>query len=152
MAWLNPGRWLAVLLVLVSLYIGHALDKRAAVAKAIAVTKAQATQAALVQSEINRTKEQALIVANEKVRHDYAKQKAINSALARSNADRLRDYQAASDRVTTSDTASTSGTPSPFAAIAGECTAALTALDGHAQGLRATAAALQDFAANVRLK
>ena len=152
MAWLNPGRWLALLLLVIALGLAHNYDKRVAVKRAVAVANAEHAALAVAASEANRVKEQELILSNERVRSDYQKQKAINSALARSNADRLREYQAALDRATSSDPAASSGAYGPFAAIAGECARAIGTLDEDARGLRATAAALQEFANGLRVK
>jgi hypothetical protein len=105
----------------------------------------------LKQSEASRAREKALTAQVEKVRNDYAKQKARLVADARVTADRLREYEAAASR-TAGDTSATSGTNGPFAAIAGECARSLAALDEHAQGLRATASALQEYANGLRLK
>lgn len=155
MAWFNPGRWLAVILFIALIYIGHNLDKRQAVKKAVAAVHAEHTALALAASEANRAKEKALMASAEKVRSDYAKQKALNASLVRANADRLREYQAASaavDRPASGDTSTTSGVDNPYRLVANQCAAALVVLDEHAQGLRAKASALQEFANSVRIK
>lgn len=151
MAWLNPGRWLAALLVLLALYFLHLNVTHRAVTKAVEDTRAEYAQAALKQSEANRAKEKQLNLSVERLRTDYAKQKSLNAALARANADRLREYEAASGAAG-ADAFATSGTDATFAAIAGECGRALVSLDEHAQNLRATAAALQDYASTLHLK
>lgn len=95
-----------------------------------------------------REREQALRKTVENQDHELQKQKALNAALSRAHAERLREYEAALSRAA-EDPAPTGGTAGPFARIAGECGAALTALDEHARGLATTARALQDYAAGV---
>ncbi len=114
--------------------------------------QAEFNQAVANAIERAREREQALLAANEKVRADYAKQKTANAALVRANADRLREFQVASNSAAGADTAAASGIDDPYRLIANQCAAALVVLDEHAQGLRATARALQEFSANVRLK
>lgn len=118
-----------------------------------AQTHAEHAALALAASEANRLKEKELIHSNEKVRNDYAKEKARLVAVHRVTADRLREYEAASAAVSAAgaDTAAPSGIDGVFAAIASECARALAALDDHAQRLRAQASALQDRAATVRV-
>ena len=105
----------------------------------------------LKQSEAAREKEKVLTLSVERLRTDYAKEKSRLVASGRVTADRLREYEAAASRAA-GDPASTSGTHGPFASIAGECARSLTALDKHAQGLRATASALQEYASSLRLR
>lgn len=103
---------------------------------------------ALKASEEARQREQALRKDVENLDHELQKQKARNAALSRAHAERLREYQAALDRAP-EHSAPAGGTAGPFARIAGECGAALTALDQHARGLATTARALQDYASGV---
>lgn len=105
---------------------------------------------ALQASEAARAKEQSLTAKVEKLDRELQAQKARNAALSRANADRLREYETAL-RAASESAPAPSGAASPFAAIAGECARYLAALDEHARGLAATAAALQDYAAGLRL-
>lgn len=83
----------------------------------------------------------------ESLDRDLQKQKARNADLSRALADRLREYESAARAA--EDSGSTSGTPSPFASIAGECARAIATLDEFARGLATTAAGLQRYAAEV---
>lgn len=106
-------------------------------------------RAALEASEAVRKKEQELSAANQRINHELQQQKARNAALSRAHAQRLREYEDALDRATSTDPTTFTGTDGPFAVIAGECGRALIALDGHARDLATTAAALQQYAAGV---
>lgn len=110
--------------------------------------RAELQARALKASEAAREREQALRKDVETLDHELQKQKARNTTLSRAHAERLREYQAALERASASPTP-TGGTAGPFARIAGECGAALTALDQHARGLATTARALQDYATGV---
>lgn len=110
--------------------------------------RAELQAQALKASEAAREREQALRKDVETLDHELQKQKARNTVAARAHAERLREYQAALDRAS-ADPAPTGGTAGPFARIASECGAALTALDQHARGLATTARALQDYATGV---
>lgn len=103
---------------------------------------------ALKASEEARQREQALRKDVENLDHELQKQKARNVAVARAHADRLREYQAALGRAS-ANPGPARGTAGPFAAIASECGAAITALDQHARGLATTARALQEYASGV---
>jgi len=150
----NLVRCIAAALFVSGLYVWHVVDKREAINTAIELVQGSHAALALTASEANRKREQELTLSIEKVRNDYAKQKILNAALVRSGAERLREYEAASTVLSGSsrDASTSSGAYGPFAGIASECTRSLVALDEHAQGLRATASALQNFAATVRLK
>ncbi len=102
---------------------------------------------ALKDSEAARAKEHSLASKVESLDRDLQKQKARNADLSRALADRLREYEAASRAA--EDSGAASGTPSPFASIAGECARAIAALDEFARGLATTAAGLQRYAAEV---
>lgn len=148
-------RFWAYLSLLMGLAVSHAFTYRAGRAVVRAQwdrERAEQIAQALAASEAARAKEKQLIAANEKVRADYAKQKSLNAALVRANDDRLREFQAAADRAAGGDAASTARAYGPFASIAGECVRAIGALDEHAQGLRATASALQEFTKQMYLK
>ncbi len=95
-----------------------------------------------------RAREHQLAAQVENIDHELQKQKARTAALTRAHAERLREYQGALERAP-QDPAPASGTAGPFARIAGECGAALVALDQHARGLETTARALQDYATGV---
>lgn len=112
--------------------------------------RAEYAAAAVKASEEARAKEHALQSSVERLANDLQKQKAANAALSRTHADRLRQYEAAIGDAR-GDTATPSGDSGPFAAIAGECGRALIALDEHARGLAATARALQEYAAEMRM-
>jgi hypothetical protein len=134
-----------------SLYAWHYFDKKAAIDKAVTDVYTAATQAALVQSEAARKKEKALNLTVNKIRSEYANQKAINDDLVRNNANRLRDYESALASAASGNTAPASGVDDPYRTIANQCARALILLDEHAQGLQAKARALQDYANGLRL-
>jgi hypothetical protein len=153
MAWLNPYRWLAFAALLAALFAWHYFDKKAAVDKAMTNVYTAATQAALVQSEAARKKEKALNLTVNKIRSDYAQQKALTDDLVRNHANRLRDYESALASANASrDTPTTVGDHGPFAQIAGECGRALVTLDAYARRLAEKAEALQRYASNLHLK
>ena len=152
MAWLKPARWLAVLAFFASLYAWHYFDKKAAIDKAVTDVYTAATQAALVQSEAARKKEKALNLTVNKIRSEYANQKAINDDLVRNNANRLLDYQAALASAASRNSPAPSGDNGPFAQIADECGRALVTLDAYARRLAEKAEALQRYASSLHLK
>lgn len=148
MAWFSPARWLLILLSVLALYVGHHYDRARAVSRAVDMTRAEYAAAALVESEANRVKEQVLIAENEKVRHEYAQEKARLIAAGRVNADRLRDLHAVTSAASpvNSDAEPTGGADAdPRLGIIAECASALVTMDGYAQSLASQTRGLQNY-------
>lgn len=112
-------------------------------------TKQQVAEAAHKASEQARTKEHELQQKVERLDHDLQAEKRRNADLSRAHAVRVREYQAAIDSAAAANPSAPCGASSPFAAIAGECGRALTALDAYARELETTAGALQEYAQRV---
>lgn len=111
---------------------------------------AQYQAAALAASEAARKREHELTAKVEGLDRDLQKQKARNAALDRAHAERLREYQAALGRAAETP-AAPRGADATFARIAGECGAALAALDQHDRELARIAAGLQRYTTEVCL-
>lgn len=111
--------------------------------------QAQYNAAVAAATERARAREHALSSNVEKLDHELQKQKARNAAVNRAHADRLREYQAALERATAQGAAAPGAVVSPFAAIAGQCGAALAAMDEHARELALIAEGLQRYTAEV---
>jgi hypothetical protein len=140
--------------LLTAAVVWHLADKAKAVDDAVEIIRAEFIVAALAASEANRATEIALNLSIESLRHDYAAHKTRNVAAAAVSAGRLRDLQTAltDSRAADPVPSATTGTTDPTAEIVGECGRALIALDEHAQGLAATASALQRYVTELRLK
>ena len=110
----------------------------------------QATEA-LNASEAARAKDQALTEKARKKDEAYQLEKKRLVANAVVSANRLRDYQAASDSAARSNTATTSRADGPYRAISDQCSAALVKLDEYAQNVAGKARALQDYTREMRL-
>lgn len=134
--------------------VWHLADKANAVDDAVEIVRAEYITAALAASESARLKEKALNLSLESLRNDYAAHKTRNAAAVVISAGRLRDLQAAlaDSRAADPIPSAATGTADPTAQIVGECGRALIALDEHAQGLAATASALQRYVTELRLK
>lgn len=111
--------------------------------------RAELQAQALKASEAARKREQALRNNVGKLDRELQEQKARNAALDRAHAERLREYEDALSRATAAAPAAPSRADGPFARIAGECGAALVALDQHARGLEARVRGLQDYTSKV---
>ena len=145
---LNPRTWL-ILGLAACLAFSHGFAYRSGRAAVRADFDAykitQAEELAKAQAAA-RTKEQDLSNANRKVTNDYNAEKKRASAAAAVAADRLRDLETA---LADSDASTGSGTDDPRGTIAGECAAALRAMDKYAQVLATQARGLQDYAGSV---
>lgn len=111
---------------------------------------AQYQAQALAASEAARRKEQTLSARVQELDHALQQQKTRNARLDRALADRVREYQEAVGRAA-QDAAAADGVASPFAAIAGQCGAALAAMDAHARELARIAEGLQGYTRQVCL-
>lgn len=117
--------------------------------------RTQVALAAAAESEARRAKETELTASLERVRAEYAKQKDRDAAAIRATADRLREFQAAiaaRDSQAGASATPATGDNGPFATIAGECGRAIVEVDAYARRMAATARALQEYAAGMRLK
>lgn len=113
--------------------------------------KAQA-EAALAASEAARAKEQALTTANERIRHDLAKEKATRVAAAAALDDSLRQLQAALGNPASPDTATAAGahgTGGLESELLGNCAQALAGLAGQADRLEGKVVGLQGYVKTV---
>lgn len=148
---LNPRLWIAGALAL-ALIASHIAAYRFGASstqqKWDAATTAQA-KATLAASEANRVKEKTLNLAVERVRNELIKVKAARAADAAITTGRLRDLTAALASAAGANPAATDGADDPRGAIAGECSVALTTLDGHAQSLAGQVTGLQDYVRTV---
>lgn len=111
--------------------------------------RAECQAKAFKDSEEHRARELALATQVERLDSELQKQKARDAAVARANAKRLLEYEAALKRPTPENPAATRGADGPFAEIAGECGRALVALDAHARQLETVAQGLQGYAKDV---
>lgn len=159
MAWFNPYRWLALLALLAALFSWHYFDKKSAIEKAVTDVYTAATQAALVQSEAARKKEKALNLTLNKVRSDYARQKAINDDLSRSLDVGLRDFQTTNSSTANNDTPrndtprapGTYGTGGLESELLGHCAATLVELAKEADRLEGKVVGLQAYINSIKL-
>lgn len=155
-ALLSPRLWLA-LIVAAALTFSHFAAYRSgrAVVRAEWETERAkiAKQVAKAESAA-RAQEQQMADANRKLTDAYQAEKKRRAADARAADDALRVLNAelAAARDATANAAAGIGADDPRGTIAGECSAALVALDKHAQGMAAKARALQDYASEVRVK
>ena len=115
-----------------------------------AAVRAEWTAEKLAASESARLAEKARNLANQKIDHDLQIDKARRAATDRVTADRLREFQAATNS-TSDNAAPASGADDPYPRIASECAAALAGLDIYASGLASTAKGLQGYASQVCL-
>lgn len=115
------------------------------------VGQAEYNAAVAAATERYRQREQALVKNVETLSHALLTQKTRNAAIDRAHAERLRQYQDALSRAGT-DPRAACGADGPFAPIAGECGAALAAMDAHARELARIAGGLQRYTAEVCLK
>jgi hypothetical protein len=149
---LNPRTWLMIgLAAMLALSHGFAYRSgRAAVRADFDAYKTANAEAVAESERFARNRERELTAINRKVTNDYQAEKKLRAADAVAAADALRLFeQAASSAKSDPDSTARSGTDAPFAAIAGECAAALRSLDEHAQGLASTARGLQGYAREV---
>lgn len=144
MALLSPRLWLALALAGM-LAFTHFTAYRSGKVNVRAAWDAEKMMA----QEALRQREKSLSIANQGVDREIQAEKSRRVAAERLAADRLRDFQAASDRA--GNPTAASGTDDPHRAIAGECAAALEKLDRHAQSVAGTARGLQDYAGQVCL-
>ena len=144
MALLSPRLWLALALAGM-LAFTHFTAYRSGKANVRAAWDAEK----LMAQEAQRQREKALSIANQGVDREIQAEKSRRVAAERLAADRLRDYQAASDRAR--DSASTSGADDPYRGIADQCAAALEKLDRYAQSVAGTARGLQSYSGKVCL-
>ena len=144
-ALLNWRVWVAIALAVA---IAGALAKSFSAGKA--AVRAEWTVEKLAASETTRLAEKARNLANQKVDHDLQIDKARRAAADRVTADRLREFQAATNS-TSDNTAPATSLDDPYRAIANQCAAALAGLDIYASGLASTAKGLQGYASQVCL-
>jgi len=111
----------------------------------------EATQAAAKASEEARKKEKALNLSLERVRTDYAKEKAARAADAAIVAGKLRDLESTIDSARASDPGPGSDADDPPLAVARECARSLVILDEYASGLASQTRALQAYTRDVCL-
>ena len=117
--------------------------------KGKAAIKAEYQQKAIASERQARAREIDLAKQNEKVDHELQKQKAVNANLARINADRLREYEAAINQAKNSIASSRAN--DAIASIASECGSAITAMDTHARAVETIAKGLQSYISSVCL-
>lgn len=113
-----------------------------------AIEKQAMAEAALAASEAARAKEQALTTANERIRHDLAKEKATRVAAAAALDDSLRQLQAALGNPASGDSktgAGTNGTGGLESELLSDCSAALAGLAGTADRLESKVVGLQGY-------
>jgi hypothetical protein len=163
-AWLNPGRWLAIIAAALALAGGikwweHAAEQRGqqqaqTQAQAQSATeRAEQAQQLIAAHERARNAERALSHATQEIDRAHQDHKARLDAAARAADDRLRQFQAAATAAAHAasptphdpDPATPSRTADPSLTIARECAAALTAMGAHADRLAARLGALQDY-------
>jgi hypothetical protein len=154
MALLSYWRYGLVAALLAAAGVWHLTDKARAVDDAVELVRAENILAALAASEANRATEKALNLSLERVRHDFALQKTRHAAAVVVTAGRVRDLQTAlaDASAASSDPTAATGIDAALARIAGECAAALGAVDATAKEYYGVAQALQQYAASVRLK
>lgn len=111
----------------------------------------EATQAAAKASEEARKKEKALNLSLERVRTDYAKEKAARAADAAIVAGKLRDLESTIDSARASDPGPGSDADDPPLAVARQCARSLVLLDEYASGLASQTRALQAYTRDVCL-
>lgn len=117
----------------------------------IAQLRATQSEAVAESERFARGRERELNATNRKIDHAYQAEKARRAADAAASSDALRLLQQAlADASSTDpDPAASSGTDDPHPRIAAECAVALFRLDEYAQGVAATARALQGYAGQV---
>lgn len=142
MALLSPRLWLALALA-AALAFTHGMAYKSGRAAVRAAWEAEKQ----IAHEALRQREKALSVANQGVDRELQAEKTRRAAAERLASDRLRDYQAASDRAR--DTASSGGIDDPYRDIANQCAEALVRLDQYAQSVAGTARGLQSYARKV---
>lgn len=137
--------------LLAALGVWHLADKSKAVDDAVELVRAGYIEAALAASESARSKERALNLSVESLRHDLQAQKTRSAAVAAANAGKLRDLDAALDRANTSrhDPDAASGADDPSAGIIRECSRALVAVDDFASKLAWQLTGLQKYVGEV---
>lgn len=146
---MSPWLWLAVAAALAASHAWVWRQGGEAVRADWNAEKATQAQGAFKQSERYREKEQLLQTQLGKVTNDYIAEKGRRAADAVRTADRLRDYQAALASAAATDPGAAGGAVATITRIAGECAAALGALDEGAKQYRGIAQALQDYARDV---
>lgn len=109
----------------------------------------EATTAAAAASEAARKKEKALNLSLERVRTDYAKEKAARAADAAIVAGKLRDLESTIDSARASDPGPGSDADDPPLAVARQCARSLVLLDEYASGLASQTRALQAYAREI---
>ena len=152
-ALLTPRFWIGLAIVGL-LTFTHAFVYRAGRAAVRADwDKERAAQVAqaLQDSEARRMKEKALNFTNEGISNAYIKEKSRLVAARVAADDRLREFQAASDRATRERANAVPGTDDPYPAIADQCTRQLIILDDYAAKVASKARALQDYALKMRI-
>ena len=152
---LSPRLWIAAALAALLAFThftayrsGHA-HVRADWDKAIAVQVADALRA----EQVNRAREQALRIANERVTRDYVQEKS-RLAAARVAADkRLRKFESALAGAAGTDPAADAGNyGDPRSEIIAGCVRQLAILDEATQRLASQTTALQRYIGEVLLK
>ena len=144
-ALLNWRVWVAIALAVA---MAGALAKSFSAGKA--AVRAEWAAEKLAASETARLAEKARSLANQKVDHDLQIDKARRAAADRVTADRLREFQAATNS-TSDNIAPASGIDDPYRAIANQCAAALAGLDIYASSVAGKAKALQGYTREVCL-
>ena len=139
---LSPRLWLALALAGM-LAFTHFTAYRSGKANMRAAWDAEK----LMAQEALRQREKALSIANQGVDREIQAEKSRRVAAERLAADRLRDFQAASNRAR--DSTASSGADDPYRAIADQCAGAIEELDRYAQSVAGTARGLQNYAGQV---
>lgn len=141
---LNPRVLIALALSAILAFAGFTLYRAG---KASVQQKWDA--ATLAATEKARLDERAKTVANEGVDRAYQAEKQKRLVAERLADDRLRDFNAASERA---DSVATGRVDDPRPAIASECAGQLAAMDKYAGRLAIQVAGLQGFARDVCMK
>lgn len=141
---------LALAIVAGVLWLRHTWmeDGRNEVRAEWAIEKQAMAEAALAASEAARAKEKVLVTANERIRHDLAKEKADRLAAAAALDDSLRQLQAALGNPASGDTPTTPGahgTGGLESELLGNCAEALAGLGKEAQRLEGKVVGLQGY-------
>lgn len=139
----SQARIVAALLAALALVAGAWRIHHKADSAGYARAQAEQAQAALQALQERRAQELALGLAHQKVLDAHAQEKTRLAAAAAATAHRLRGLQAALGASPSADAATAARAASAARAVAGECAAALAALDEHAANLAARLTALQ---------
>jgi hypothetical protein len=147
------ARFWVLLGLLAALGVSHGLayrGGRAVVRAAWDGERAERAQARAVASELARNREKSLSLTNEGIARENALQTMRRAAAQRATADQLRELQGAlAERGAGADTATAARLDGAARLIAGECPAALEAVDRYGQGLADQLRGLQSYAGEV---